>query len=190
MKQDFEADVEAALKVLKEGGILLYPTDTVWGLGCDATNAEAVDKIMALKQRPPHKSFVTLLADEREFVHYVGSLDLAVFDYVKEAPKPTTVIYENAIGLADNVLADNGSIAIRLCNEPFCQTLIRRFKKPIVSTSANLSGHPSPALFAEVEAPIVNGVDYVVKYRQDDTHRSEPSTIIKWTNGKIEVVRP
>jgi L-threonylcarbamoyladenylate synthase len=186
---DFTNDINQSLEVLQNGGVILYPTDTIWGLGCDATDEAAVEKIVDLKNRPATKSFVVLVADEKQLMQYVAALDLAVFDYLDAQEKPTTVIYDSAIGLATNVLAANGSIAIRICKDEFCKTLIKRFRKPIVSTSANLSGEPSPSLFKEVSEPIVNGVDYVVIYRQNDEIPAQPSSIIKWSNGSIEKIR-
>lgn len=186
---DFNNDIEQCLTILQNGGIILYPTDTIWGLGCDATNAEAVEKIIALKQRPQNKSFVVLVTGEREILQYVAAPDMAVFDYLQTVQKPTTVIYENALGLAENALAADGSAAIRICNDDFCRHLIKRFRKPVVSTSANVSGQPSPALFAEVSDIIKTGVDYVVKWRQDDDQRAQPSAIVKWANGRVEVIR-
>jgi len=186
---NFSNDIEQCLAVLQSGGIILYPTDTIWGLGCDATNAAAVEKIIALKQRPQNKSFVILVTGEREILQYVAAPDMAVFDYLQTVQKPTTVIYENALGLADNALAADGSVAIRICNDDFCRHLIKRFRKPIVSTSANISGEPPPALFSEVSDVIKSGVDYVVKWRQDDAERALPSAIIKWVNGRVEVIR-
>lgn len=186
---DFANDIEQCLTVLHNGGIILYPTDTIWGLGCDATNEAAVDKIMALKQRPQNKSFVVLAASERDVLQYVAAPDLSVFDYLQQAEKPTTVIYDNALGLASNAIADDGSVAIRICSDEFCRHLIKRFRKPIVSTSANISGEPSPALFAEISDVIKDGVDYVVQWRQDDAVRAQPSAIIKWKNGELVVLR-
>ena len=186
----FEKDIELCLKVLKEGGLILYPTDTVWGIGCDATNADAVGKIYALKKRPDEKAMIVLVADEREVLKYVASPDLQVFDYLQETKKPTTVIYDGAIGLADNLVAKDGSIAIRICNEDFCRHLIKRFRKPIVSTSANISGEPSAKLFSHISDEIKNGVEYIVNYRQDDISIAEPSSVIKWSNGKVEIIRP
>src|SRR5215204_6441320 len=139
MKELFDKEIENALKVLRTGGIILYPTDTVWGLGCDATNNEAVQKIFQLKKRDDHKSMIVLMADEREVVHYVAAPDLSVFDFIKEQTRPTTIIYENSIGFADSLVADDGSVAIRIVKEDFCRHLIKRLKKPIVSTSANIS---------------------------------------------------
>ncbi|HNP22174.1 MAG TPA: L-threonylcarbamoyladenylate synthase [Panacibacter sp.] len=190
MTEDFAFDVEQCLNVLNKGGIMLYPTDTIWGIGCDATNAIAVEKIIALKQRPAIKSFVVLTASERDVLQYTASPDLAVFDYLQAAGKPTTVIYEHAVGLADNVLASDGSVAIRICNDEFCRNIIKRFRKPIVSTSANVSGMLSPRNFSEIDQAIRNGVDYVVKYKQDDFSLSAASAIISWKNGEIQVIRP
>ena len=186
-----QPDVEKCLEVLKQGGIILYPTDTVWGLGCDATNAQAVEKLYRLKQRPREKSMVVLLADERDFLKYVTQLDLQVFDYLKATRKPTTVIYQGVIGIAENVINTDGSAAIRLVQDIFCKQLIKRFRKPVVSTSANISGRPTPALFSEIDDVIRNGVDYVAKYRQDESEPATPSSLVRWSeNGSVEVVRP
>jgi L-threonylcarbamoyladenylate synthase len=186
---NFETDIEKSLVTLKNGGLILYPTDTVWGIGCDATNKEAVAKIYSLKNRSDQKAMIVLVADERDILQYAAAPDLAVFDYLKETPRPVTVIYEGALGLADNLISADGSIAIRICQEPFCQHLIRRFRKPIVSTSANLSGQPTPAVYIDIKPEIRKGVDYIVQYRQDDTIIREPSSVIKWKNGEIEVLR-
>lgn len=189
MNDDFTVDLEACLDVLKRGGIILYPTDTVWGLGCDATNAEAVEKIINLKRRPAHKSFVTLLAEERDLIDYVAAPDLSVFDYLEKQDRPTTIIYDHALGLAENVMAEDGSIAIRICKDEFCKKIIKRLRRPIVSTSANLSGVPTPSIFSEIDPIIVRGVDYAVQYRRQDVSRSAPSKIIRWENGKVTVLR-
>lgn len=186
---NFQQDIEACLSILKSGGIILYPTDTVWGIGCDATNPEAVRKIYTLKQRADEKAMIMLVADEREVLQYVAAADLQLFDYLQQAKKPTTVIYDGAIGLADNLVGRDGSIAIRICQEDFCRHLIKRFRKPIVSTSANISGDPSPKIYKEISAVIKDGVDYVVNYRQDDTTAAMPSAIIKWENGKVTIIR-
>lgn len=187
--KDFENDIEQCLAVLHKGGLILYPTDTVWGIGCDATNEEAVARVYQLKKRSDEKAMIVLVADERDVLQYVASPDLAVFDYLQEAKKPTTVIYEGAIGLADNLIGEDSSIAIRVCNEQFCKHLIKRFRKPIVSTSANISGEPTAKIFSAISKEIKKGVDYIVQYRQDDTRPVEPSAVIKWENGKIIVVR-
>jgi L-threonylcarbamoyladenylate synthase len=186
---NFEKDIEQCLKVLKEGGLILYPTDTVWGIGCDAANPKAVEKIYALKKRSDEKAMIVLVADEREVIQYVAAADLRVFDYLQQTKKPTTVIYEGAIGFADNLIGKDGSIAIRICNEIFCRHLIKRFRRPVVSTSANISGEPAAKLFADISDKIKNGVDYIVKYRQDDKTVAEPSSLIKWDNGNITIIR-
>ena len=187
---DFEKDIEQCLKTLKAGGLILYPTDTVWGIGCDATNKAAVAKIYALKKRADHKAMIVLVADERDVLQYVAAPDLQVFDHLEQTTKPTTVIYEGAIGLADNLTGEDGSIGIRICKDEFCRHLLKRFRKPIVSTSANISGEPSPALFTEISQGIKEGVDHIVHYRQDDTSPASPSSVIKWENGAVTVLRP
>ena len=187
--QTFANDIEACLQVLHAGGIIVYPTDTIWGIGCDATNAVAVERIIELKQRPANKSFVELVSSEREVMQHIAAVDLAVFDYLETIQSPTTVIYDNAIGLAENVLTVNGSVAMRICSDEFCKILIKRFRKPIVSTSANISNYAAPKIFSEIDTRIIEGVDYVVKYRQDEIIVGSPSTIIKWNNGKPEKLR-
>jgi L-threonylcarbamoyladenylate synthase len=187
----FLEDVEKCLEVLNEGGTILYPTDTVWGLGCDSTNAEAIEKLYVLKQRPANKSMVLLVADQRDILKHVTQLDPGVFEYIKNTGRPTTVIYEGAIGIAANVMGSDGTIAIRLVKDAFCKHLIKRFRKPIVSTSANVSGQPTPVLFSEISEVIKNGVDFVVRYRQNDLQPAVPSSVVKWNrNGGISVLRP
>lgn len=187
---DFSHDIDHCLKVLQGGGLILYPTDTIWGIGCDATNAAAVNRIFNLKQRPDSKSMIILLADEKELMQYVAHIDLAVFDYLAKTNKPTTVIYEGALGLADNVISADGSVAIRIVKDTFCKHLIKRFRKPIVSTSANLSGDPSPATFSDVMPAIWQGVDYIVQHRQNDNIAHTASAIIKWNkDGSVTVIR-
>ena len=187
---DLEKDIEACLRVLKEGGLILYPTDTVWGIGCDATNTKAVEKIYALKRRPEKKAMIVLVSEEQEVLQYTAATDLAVFDHLQKTHKPTTVIYEGAIGLADNLVAEDGSIAIRICRDAFCRQLIKRFRKPIVSTSANISGEAVAPVFKEISDEIIKSVDYVVKHRQDDNAIAEPSAVIRWTNGEVVILRP
>jgi L-threonylcarbamoyladenylate synthase len=186
---DFESDISRCLEVLTKGGIILYPTDTIWGIGCDATNADAVKKIYALKKRPDERSMIVLVADEKEVLRHVTQPDLEVFGYLQRTRKPTTVIYPGAIGFADNLVNKDGSIAIRICKHEFCKHLIRRFRKPLVSTSANISGEPSPKKFAEIVEEIKANVDYVVRYSQDEQTNAEPSSLIKWEKGKAIVLR-
>ncbi len=187
---DFQLDIDQCLEVLKNGGLILYPTDTVWGIGCDATNAKAVEKIYELKKRPDEKAMIVLVADEKEVLHHVANPDLQLFDYLKKITKPTTVIYDGAIGFANNLIGKDGSIGIRICKDQFCKHLIKRFRKPVVSTSANISGQPAAKMFAEINDEIKNGVDYVVKYRQDDQTIAEPSSVIKWSKGSVIIIRP
>lgn len=187
---NFESDIIACLQTLKNGGLILYPTDTIWGIGCDATNPSAVEKIYRLKKRPDEKSMIILVADERDVLDYVAGPDPAVFDFLRSTERPTTIIYDGAIGLADNLVSAEGAIAIRICKEPFCRQLLKRFRKPIVSTSANISGEPSPKIFKEIDPVIKKGVDSIVTYRQDDETISQPSSIIRWKNdGTKEVIR-
>jgi L-threonylcarbamoyladenylate synthase len=186
----FDNDIEQCLQVLQQGGVILYPTDTVWGIGCDATNEEAVKKIYAIKNRQDEKAMIVLVAEEREVLQYTASPDLSVFDYLQRTQKPTTVIYDGAIGLADNLIGKDGSIAIRICNEIFCRHLIKRFRKPIVSTSANISGQPTAKIFTEISNEIKSRVNYIVQYRQDDKAIALPSSVIKWVKGNVTVLRP
>ena len=188
---DFEQDIELSLNTLQSGGLILYPTDTIWGIGCDATNPDAVAKVYALKQRVAAKSLIVLAADERDILKYTSQPDLRVFDYLQTTTKPTTVIYEGAIGLAPNLVNEDGTIAIRLVDDLFCKHLIKRFRKPIVSTSANISGDPSPAFFEQIDQRIITGVDYVVQYRRDDLTPKAPSAIVRYNgDGTITVIRP
>jgi L-threonylcarbamoyladenylate synthase len=159
MEIDFAQEVEAALVVLRNGGVLLYPTDTIWGLGCDATNDNAVQKIYHIKQRNDSKSLIILVADEREILQYVAAPDLAVFDFIEQQQKPTTVIFDGAINLPDNLIAEDGSIAIRIVQDNFCRHLIKRLRKPVVSTSANLSGEASPMFYDEISSVIKDSVN-------------------------------
>lgn len=187
----FNTDIEACLRVLESGGLILYPTDTIWGIGCDATNEEAVEKIFALKKRIETKALIVLIADERSLLQYVASPHIEVFDYIAGVSKPTTIIYENAIGLAGNLLAEDGSVGIRICADEFCKHLIKRFRKPIVSTSANVSGFPPPKVFSDIDIAVKEGVDYVVHYRQDDMTPVEPSAIVKCgKDGRFTILRP
>lgn len=188
---NYENDIEECLLVLNKGGLILYPTDTIWGIGCDATNEEAVDKVYKLKDRPSEKAMIVLVAGERDILQYVANPDPRVFDYLKQTKRPTTIIYENAIGLAGNLVADDGTIAIRICQDDFCRHLIKRFRKPIVSTSANLTGQPAPMSFQMIENTIMKGVDYTVKYRREDQPSTNTSTLVKWNkDGTVSVLRP
>ena len=191
MTPQFNTDIEACLRVLESGGLILYPTDTIWGIGCDATNETAVEKIFTLKKRIETKALIVLIADERSLLQYVASPHIEVFDYIQGVSKPTTIIYENAIGLASNLLAEDGSVGIRICADEFCKHLIKRFRKPIVSTSANVSGFPPPKVFSDIDIAVKEGVDYMVHYRQDDTIPVEPSAVVKCNkDGSFTILRP
>ncbi len=184
-------DIKAALEVLQNGGLILYPTDTIWGIGCDACNEEAVKRIYAIKDRIDTKSMIVLLENAALLDRYVDEVPEIAFDLIEVTEKPLIIIYDGAKNLAKNLIADDGRIGIRITTETFCSELIRRFKRPIVSTSANVSENPSPACFDEIDQQIVDSVDYVVKYRQDDTQKAVPPGIIKLgRGGEIIIIRP
>lgn len=186
----FDEEVERALDVLRRGGVILYPTDTIWGLGCDATNAEAVRRIYTIKQRDDAKSLIILLADERSLLQYIAAPDPEVFPFLEEQERPTTVIYEGAIGLPDALVHADGTLAIRIVRDEFCRHLIKRLRKPIVSTSANISGQPTPQDFASISQEIRGSVDHVVRWRQQEEAPARPSRIIRWTGGgQYQVIR-
>ena len=186
----FEYDIRECMAVLNNGGLILYPTDTIWGIGCDAGNTNAVEKIYRLKNRSDEKSMIVLLSDEKDILKYVTQPDPKVFDYIKGIKKPTTVIYEGGIGLAPNLIQQNSTVAIRVTNDPFCKLLIKKLGKPIVSTSANISSYPPPVVFGDIDVAIKNGVDYIVQHRQDETVPSLPSSIIKWNaDGTLTIIR-
>jgi L-threonylcarbamoyladenylate synthase len=188
---NFDTDIEEAVKALQSGGLILYPTDTVWGIGCDATNAEAVSAIYKLKKREDGKSMIVLLASENEILKYVSDPYPQIFDYIKGIHKPTSFIYQGGINLAKNMIQEDGTVAIRITNDPFCKQLIRRFGKPVVSTSANISGYPAPAIFEDIDIEIKNGVDYIVQHRQDDLTAAMPSAIVKLNaDGSLTIIRP
>lgn len=188
---DFEKDIKNCITALNAGGTILYPTDTVWGIGCNALNESAVEEIFNLKQRPKEKSLIILLADARDVIQYIASPHPDIISIIEDFEKPTTVIYENALGFPQNVVNADGSIAIRVTTDPFCKALIKRLRTPLVSTSANVSGQPTPPTFAQIAEEIKTGVDYVVQYRQDDSATKTPSRLIRLhDNGKMEVLRP
>jgi L-threonylcarbamoyladenylate synthase len=188
---EFQTDIEICLKTLQGGGLILYPTDTVWGIGCDATRADAVKKIFDLKRRAETRSMIVLMADRRDILKYTSQPDLRIFDYLRTVKKPTTIIYEGPLGLADNLIGSDNTIAIRLVEDIFCRHLLKRFRKPIVSTSANISGHPAPATFADIQQEIREGVDTIVRYRQDDSVPAQPSAVLKWNkDGTVTTIRP
>ncbi len=183
-------DLQNALTALREGGLILYPTDTVWGIGCDATNEEAVQKVFALKQRSDAKSLLLLVENAGRLPSYIEEMPDLAWDLIEMSEKPLSIIYDRAKNLAPSVIAEDGSVGIRVCEESFVKALLQQFKKPIVSTSANISGQPTPVIFAEISEEIKNGVDYCVKYRQEDTQSVKSSSILKLGNGgEIKIIR-
>jgi L-threonylcarbamoyladenylate synthase len=186
----FGEDLKESLNTLRQGGILLYPTDTIWGLGCDPTNESAVNRIFQLKSRGENKNLI-ILADSISMIErYVTDIPEIVYELAEVSDTPLTIIYPKGKNLAAGVCSEDGSVAIRICKDKFCSELISRFRKPIVSTSANLSGSPSPGNFSEIEEILINKVDYVVKFRQDDRSKNLASPVIKVNlNGTIKIIR-
>ena len=184
-----QAEIDKALKTLKSGGIILYPTDTSWGIGCDATQAAAVDRIFELKERPRDKAMICLVSDFRMLSQYVNQVPEMAYDILKYANKPTTVVYDDPIRVAENLVAADNSLAIRVVRDTFCGELIKRLKKPLVSTSANLSGAPTPASFKDIDKAIVQGVDYVVNWNRDKVNKRSSSIIKIKNDGTVKVIR-
>ena len=194
-------DLQEALRVLRNGGIIVYPTDTVWGIGCDATNAEAVAKIYTLKQREDSKSMLVLLDSPAKLPYYVGEVPETAWALLEATEndandandgmmKPLTLIYPHARNMAPNLIAEDGSIGIRISKEPFSKALCAQLKHPIVSTSANISGHPTAHFFHEIEPAILDGADYVCLFRREDGTPHEPSSIIKVNaDGTFVIIR-
>lgn len=183
-------DLREAVRVLKAGGIILYPTDTVWGIGCDARNKDAVEKIYKLKQRSDSKSMLVLVGNEGMLQKTVKEVPEIAWQLIDVAVNPLTLIYDDAIGVADNLIAEDGSLGIRITHEPFSRSLCERLGAPVVSTSANISGHPTPASFHEIEQSVIDGVDYVCHFRQNDISKSKASNIIKITQENVvKVIR-
>ena len=183
-------DIKKACEVMAAGGIILYPTDTIWGIGCDATNEKAVQRVYELKRRADNKAMLVLMDSEAKLDRYVSDVPDIAWDLISVSDKPLTIIYSSAKNLATNLLGADGSVGIRITNEEFSKKLCERFRKPLVSTSANVSGEPSPANFSEVSEVIKEGVDYIVSYRQDDMSKAGPSGIIKLgAGGLVQVIR-
>ncbi len=183
-------DMKRACEVLRAGGLILYPTDTVWGIGCDATNEEAVRKVYALKQREDSKAMLVLVDNAVKVDFYVKEVPPVAWDLLEVATNPLTIIYSGARNLATKLLAEDGSVGIRVTEEEFSKQLCFRFRKAIVSTSANISGEPSPKNFAEISEAVKQGVDYIVGYRQNDKQKHKPSSIIKLgPTGELKIIR-
>jgi L-threonylcarbamoyladenylate synthase len=183
-------EVAKALKIVQEGGIILYPTDTVWGIGCDATNTEAIQKIYRLKQRDERKSMIILLDTENKLESYVKEVNPLAYDLIEYADNPLTLVMPGAKNISSSLISGDGSIGVRIVKHPFCQQLIQRLRKPLVSTSANISGSPSPQYFSQIDPEIIHGVDYVVDIDQHDMEIKTPSTIMRLApNGSFEFIR-
>ncbi|WP_018108337.1 L-threonylcarbamoyladenylate synthase [Bacteroides propionicifaciens] len=183
-------DLKKACQVLYDGGIILYPTDTVWGIGCDATNPEAVQRVYEIKQRTDSKALLVMVDSTVKVDFYVDVVPPVAWDLIELTDKPLTLIYDGARNLAPNLLPEDGSIGIRVTTEKFSQQLCQRFRKAIISTSANISGQPTPANFSEISEEIKAQVDYIVEYRQNDMSRPKPSSIIKLgKGGQVKVIR-
>ena len=183
-------DLKRACEVLHRGGMILYPTDTIWGIGCDATNEESVRRVYVLKQRTDHKAMLVLIDSLAKLNSYVSDVPDIAWDLIEISDKPLTIIYPNAQNIAFNLLGEDGSVGIRITNERFSRELCKLFRKPIVSTSSNISGLPSPSLFVEIAEAIKSGVDYIVRYRQNEKVSANPSGIIKLTeDGCIQIIR-
>lgn len=185
-----EEDIKKAVDVLKNGGVILYPTDTVWGIGCDATNAEAVAKVYAIKKRDNSKALICLVDSDARLQRYVRQVPNIAWDLMDAAVKPTTVILDGAVNLAPNLIADDGSIALRITNEPFSRQLCYRFQKAIVSTSANISGEPAAQNYQDISQELLDSVDYVCFSRRNEHKPHTPSSIIKLgPTGEVTIIR-
>ncbi|MFM2206674.1 MAG: hypothetical protein RL213_649 [Bacteroidota bacterium] len=186
-----ETEARKAVEVMKSGGIILYPTDTVWGIGCDACNEEAVKKVLALKGRSSAKGLVLLLDIPGRLQSFVREIPGNAWDLIEFSERPLTIVFETPVNLAASALAADGSVGIRVTRDAFCSRLSELLRKPIVSTSANFSGKPVPESFSAIEDSLVRGVDYVVNLRRNEQTKSRPSTVLRMrTNGQIEFLRP
>ena len=185
-----EDDIKNAIDVMRKGGVILYPTDTVWGIGCDATDEKAVARVYEIKKRNDSKALICLVDSDARLQRYVRNVPNVAWDLMELATKPTTIIFDQAVNLAPNLIAEDGSIAMRITKEPFSQRLCRQFRKAIVSTSANISGNAAPHNFSEISDEIKNAVDYIVTARRDEIKESLPSSIIKLeADGTIKIIR-
>ena len=190
LNNQYTKDIAEAVKVMRSGGVILYPTDTVWGIGCDATNAEAVAKIYAIKKRAESKAMICLVDSDNRIQRYVRNVPEVAWDVMTMSEKPTTVILDGADGLAKNLIAEDGSIAMRITQEPFSKELCYRMQKPIVSTSANISGEPAAQNYCDISEEIRNAVDYICTSRRQEHQPHKPSSIIRIRqNGEFEIIR-
>ncbi len=187
---DIDVDIKNAISALKNDGVIICPTDTIWGLSCDATNTKAVEKIFEIKKRPIEMSMIILVSNDAMIQQFVKDVPEIAWQLLEVADKPLTIIYPGAKNLPQNVISKDGSIAIRVCKDEFCNSLISRFRKPIISTSANFSGEKAPLTFGQISNEIIQLVDYVVEYNQLDDSMSIPSSIIKiGLRNEIKIIR-
>ncbi|MCM1337843.1 MAG: L-threonylcarbamoyladenylate synthase [Candidatus Amulumruptor caecigallinarius] len=184
-------DLKAAVDTLRRGGVIIYPTDTIWGIGCDATRPEAVSRIYELKRRSDSKALITLMADDRMLERYVDDPPEVALQLMELSEKPVTVIFDHATGLAPNLTAADGSLGVRIPRDDYASALCRMLRRPVVSTSANISGMPAPATFAAIDPVLLDGADYVACHRRTDTEAHVASSIIKITgSGIFKLIRP
>lgn len=187
---NYDSDISKAVEVLRKGGVILYPTDTVWGIGCDATNAEAVARIYEIKQRADSKAMICLVDSEARLQRYVRNIPSVAWDVMEYATKPTTIILDDAVNLAPNLIAEDGSVAMRITREPFSNQLCYRFQKALVSTSANISGQPPASNYRDIDPVLLEAVDYVCTSRRQEKKPHEPSKIIRLrNNGEVTIIR-
>lgn len=194
-ESSFRDDIHAAVDVLRRGGIIVYPTDTVWGIGCDATSSEAVRRVFALKQRADAKALITLVGSLAQLERTVDCIPEVAYQLIEYSERPTTIVYDHpapTAGIAPELLADDGTIGVRVTSEAFSKALCEAFRKPLVSTSANISGHPAPASFADIEPDIIDGADYVCLSRRDEnSSHNKPSSVIRLSEGGLfKIIRP
>ena len=189
MKTAMKNILDNCLQVLESGGLILYPTDTVWGIGCDATNPEAVARVYTLKQRPDSKALICLVGSVRQLEQLIPEVPDVAWDIMDLSEKPVTIVYDNPQGVAPNLVAADNSLAVRIASDNFCRELLRRFRKPLVSTSANLAGQPTPDSFSGIAPDILNGVDYVVPLQQETELRTPSSIIRLKADGQVQVIR-
>lgn len=188
---DALGDIDQAVRVLRAGGVIVYPTDTVWGLGCDATNARAVQRIYQIKQRDDSKALITLVADIAALQRTVDGIPDVAYDLIEYSERPMTIVYDRGVGVAPNLTAADGTLAVRVTAETFSQALCRRLGRPLVSTSANVSGQPTPAVFAEIDAAVLDAADYVCTTRRNDNQPHRSSTVMRLSaDGQFKILRP
>jgi L-threonylcarbamoyladenylate synthase len=186
----FQTDITSSLEVLRKGGTILYPTDTIWGIGGDATSSKALVRIMEIKARSEGKSMIILVSNEDMLARYVGEIPQVAWQLIEADDAPLTIVYPEGRNLAEGICAADGSVGIRICRDEFCNELISRFRKPLISSSANISGSGFPATFADIDKELISSVDYVVKHRQEETVTHAPSPLIKiFKDGSIKILR-